>query len=431
MSRFDDRLEQGLGRIAEGATPSPDAWQAIQQRVADQANQPEMEVIMLQKKEPDPRRVRAWLVGSAAAVVLVIVGIVVLNDSDDEGNVVTGDPTSTPVPTETAEAQPTAEPEPTQSEDPEPTAEPVAEPTAQPAPEAPVVWVGEGSEWDFSVTYIDVSAAGPVGSNEDFAWVASQAETALATIDLATDRVVAETPIPAGARVTQFGFGSVWITHNDGTVSRFDPDSGTVVATIEVGAGALSWMQPGSSFVWVGDRLGRRVVAIDPATNEVAIATGIGAEPGAVKEEAHGVWVKGLDGSVYRLDPVTGDLVASVDTGSFANGAMMTSPEAVWAPFGSELIRVDPETNSVAATIDMSAAIGVDVRLGGIHFADRTIWVRYHHDNGTGIARVDPATNRVVAARDLRDGWASTGGMNVGPTTTWTFNPDAIARIDF
>ena len=34
MSGFDDRLEQGLLRIADRATPSPDAWEEIQARIA-------------------------------------------------------------------------------------------------------------------------------------------------------------------------------------------------------------------------------------------------------------------------------------------------------------------------------------------------------------------------------------------------------------
>lgn len=46
--------------------------------------------------------------------------------------------------------------------------------------------------------------------------------------------------------------GSVWVTnHCDGTVSRIDPDTDTVVKTIDVGF-YPQWWAAGGGFVWVG-----------------------------------------------------------------------------------------------------------------------------------------------------------------------------------
>ena len=101
MSGLNDRLQQGLGHIADRATPSPDAWSAIQTRIADQSEQPETEIIMLESNPHLPRRNRTttWLWSAAAAVVLIVGGIVVLNQgNDDPAAVFAGDDIETPEP---------------------------------------------------------------------------------------------------------------------------------------------------------------------------------------------------------------------------------------------------------------------------------------------------------------------------------------------
>jgi len=100
MSRFNERLEQDLGQIADKATPSPTAWDAIQSRIAEQADQPEMEIIMLQ---PDPlktRRPATWVLAAAAAVVVIVAGLSFVLFNDDPDTVRVTD-TTTEVPTPT------------------------------------------------------------------------------------------------------------------------------------------------------------------------------------------------------------------------------------------------------------------------------------------------------------------------------------------
>lgn len=82
MSGFDDGLRQDLSDIADRATPSPTAWEAIQTRIVEQA-EPEMEVIMLDKAPPPTPRSRLWIL-SAAAVLLLVGGITLLARSDDD-----------------------------------------------------------------------------------------------------------------------------------------------------------------------------------------------------------------------------------------------------------------------------------------------------------------------------------------------------------
>ncbi|RZV43584.1 MAG: hypothetical protein EX269_13020 [Acidimicrobiales bacterium] len=101
MSRFDDRLEQDMQHIADTATPSSTAWEAIQTRIAEQADHTELEITML---KPNPKTEPAvpvrMLMAAAAAILLVVVGLVaLLNDGEEQSLRVTETDTTVPATT--------------------------------------------------------------------------------------------------------------------------------------------------------------------------------------------------------------------------------------------------------------------------------------------------------------------------------------------
>jgi hypothetical protein len=100
MSRFNDRIEQDLSHIADRATPSPNAWEAIQSRIAEHADEPEMEIIMLDENRlQKPRSQRGWVLPAAAALIVIVGGAFALTRlGDGESPLVTS--TETPVTTE-------------------------------------------------------------------------------------------------------------------------------------------------------------------------------------------------------------------------------------------------------------------------------------------------------------------------------------------
>lgn len=99
MSRFDQRLEQDLGHIADKATPSPTAWESIQSRIADQADEPEMEIIMLQPDPPKTVSRSTWVLTAAAAVVFIVGGVIfALQSDDDTSSILLTDTTTVPTP---------------------------------------------------------------------------------------------------------------------------------------------------------------------------------------------------------------------------------------------------------------------------------------------------------------------------------------------
>jgi YVTN family beta-propeller protein len=70
-----------------------------------------------------------------------------------------------------------------------------------------------------------------------------------------------------GPRAVAVGANSVWVANNfDGTVSRIDPGTSTVTATIPTGRGP-SGVAVGARTVWVANEVDASLTRIDPATN--------------------------------------------------------------------------------------------------------------------------------------------------------------------
>lgn len=99
MSRFTDRIETDLEQIAEQASPSSNAWQAIQQRMAEPDTTRTGEIIMLTADDTEneaiaspPHRGRTWMAVAAAVAIVAVAAGVLLSGGDEEGLVVADQP---------------------------------------------------------------------------------------------------------------------------------------------------------------------------------------------------------------------------------------------------------------------------------------------------------------------------------------------------
>ena len=123
MTKFTDRLENDLGQIADQATPSPTAWQAIQQRMAEPEPNQETEIIML-TAEPEidqeiAERKRNWLaVAAAVAVAVIAAGVFAVSRGGDDELIVTDDPPVTDQDSSDEESAPSTTEAPTTTEAP-------------------------------------------------------------------------------------------------------------------------------------------------------------------------------------------------------------------------------------------------------------------------------------------------------------------------
>jgi len=239
--------------------------------------------------------------------------------------------------------------------------------------------VGAGALW-----------IGNLAPPAQFSWYTAS----ISRIDPAS-RVVTQTldlPRPAKGRAPFFpvpgvsqlavGAGSLWAINPNGTVSRFDAESGELQATVR-------------------------------ATATSGIAFGAG-----------GVWVVGDGPYLTRIDPKTNRPGGTIDVGATGLAGIATGAGSVWASAPEEGVvwRIEPGAQPVSRTI----AVGRGVV--ALAFGEGALWAANYAD-GT-IARIDPATNEVTRtlalpgnvqaiAAGAGSAWVSVvGGTSAGPLST-------------
>jgi streptogramin lyase len=220
-------------------------------------------------------------------------------------------------------------------------------------------------------------------------------------------KLVARIPVPSGGGMTA-GAGALWVANTfRHQVTRLDPNTNTVSATIQISDATL-----------------------DPLHGPTALAFGHGT-----------LWV--VDGAascscVHRIDPATNRIVETIVLGVATQGRIAPldialTPDAVWVAhrYGSELaldgavVRVDPTTNRVVALV----ALGSSPEGGGptgIAASTDAVWVGV--PSLKSVVRIDPATNEVVAT--IRGFTCLEGWLAADETGVWVADCDAVRRVD-
>jgi YVTN family beta-propeller protein len=275
------------------------------------------------------------------------------------------------------------------------------------------------------------------GSGSDA--IAVVAGDTVAVVDAGSNRVTSQ--IPVGRRPTSIAVGedAVWVINaDDKTISRIDPATqeerrfatGTTPSDLAVGEGAV-WVssgdepqQPPDTVTRVDPDTGAVVgqpTAL-PAARPVAPLTGVtsGGTSMAVGEGA--VWAIDPDGSVSRIDPSSGDVVATVQR--LSGNTIAVGEGAVWVVnTDSTVARIDPTTNQVDMTIDVAAE-----SLSAIAVGAGAVWVT--DPIGGAVWRIDPGGARVVLKTiDLEFGVV---GIAFGEGSVWVANAieGTVQRID-
>ena len=138
----------------------------------------------------------------------------------------------------------------------------------------------------------------------------------------------------------------MWVAdEHDGAITRVDPKTNRVVATIPIGGGGAQGpqiMTAGPGGVWVDfERLGS-VVRIDAATNKVGLLVPL---DGPVASDGTQVWIgvgKGPNGrpEVVRVDPVSGNVITSVDLDTSDISYLAVGLGSVWVLTTDGLFRI-------------------------------------------------------------------------------------------
>ena len=244
-------------------------------------------------------------------------------------------------------------------------------------------------------------------------------------IDPATNQVVARIALGSGndeidgITATK---SAVWVVDYDtSTVYRIDPKSGAVTATIRVGD-QPEGIVANELGVWVSNHHGGSVTRIDPATNRVVATISVSPTgedgPYGIALGFGSVWVgSGNISAVVRIDAETDKILATIPVVSpLYPGGLATTSDAIWvsgAHVSTSVIRIDPKTNSVAATIDLGGYTGSPFAV-----ADAPWFPVYGSQQLGGIARINPATNRVDQSLGLLPGFAG-GGVSLADGSVW------------
>lgn len=222
---------------------------------------------------------------------------------------------------------------------------------------------------------------------------------------------------------------SVWVSNepND-NVSRFDPKTNTVSATISLGAAKhpCSGLAAGFGSLWVPNCGDQTLSRVDLKTNAVtaSVPMTVANSEGGIATGAGSVWLMtDAKGTLARIDPATNAVVAEIYVAPGSYG-LAFGEGAVWVTSSdhNSVARVDPRTNLVVETI----TVGKTPRF--IAVGGGAVWT-INQGDGT-VSRIDPTSNKVTATIDV--GIPGNGGeIAVGEGSVWVTSFEfPLSRID-
>ncbi len=308
----------------------------------------------------------------------------------------------------------TATPSATASLPPRPTHSPTPEPTQNPLAGRLEAEISVPGGPDFPVQAFD--ALWVLAPDSD--------EPSVTRLDPTTNEVVAT--IPVGTRLCQAIGASpdaIWACGKDGLV-RIDPATNEVLGTIEFPTAQFFGYLPfGAGSLWAPSgevTLTDELVRIDPVTNAITdtIPLGFDAEWISFGEDA--IWLTDTKaGILWKLDPDTHNLtehatgltdpsVSAVGAGSIWL-AVNATREGAPDPADTTVVRIDHATGAVQAEI----ATGGTMFEGMLYADDETVWAR---SSRLFLAQIDPTTNEVV---DRIDSNQAGGSVIVAFDSLW------------
>jgi len=169
-------------------------------------------------------------------------------------------------------------------------------------------------------------------------------------------------PFPGVERVNGVTYDGecVWIATGD-KLSGLDPESGTVVRSIDVAAHAGTAFDGRHLFQIAEDRIQK----IDPQTGRVLAtipAPGDGGDSGLAWAEGT-LWVgQYRDRKIHQIDPQTGAVLRTIESNRFVTGVTWVDGElwhGTWEAEESELRRVDARTGEALERIEMPRGVAV------------------------------------------------------------------------
>lgn len=198
----------------------------------------------------------------------------------------------------------------------------------------------------------------------------------------------------------------------DAPATATPPASLTVGEAIPVGDFPIG-IAVGAGAVWVSNGYSHTVTRLDPATRQVTATIRVNPGPAQLAFGAGSAWVATQNGggernvggvsfalgSLLRIDPSTNTVVATIPIGARPK-AVVADDRDVWVTNFDDgtVTRIDAGTNQSVATIRVSDP--ETSRPSSIALGQDAVWVAISTGQGGGenaVVRIDPAVNDVVA----------------------------------
>lgn len=248
------------------------------------------------------------------------------------------------------------------------------------------VWAtnaGRVERWSRKGKLAEVAMSKPCGAMavlNGSLWVADCKENALVRID--TRKAVKTATIATGLASTGelnvvAGAGSIWVASDNttGAVSRIDPATNAVIATVKVDPGTW-YLAFGHGYLWAVSSDAQSIQRIDPATNAVTKRTALGKQPGFLAAGEGAVWIQEQgDGTVARIDPASGEVSGRVKVGAqLKYGDIDTGGGKVWLRTTEDqtFVMIDP------ASLAVEARIGKADGSGALRYTAKGLWTSAH-----------------------------------------------------
>jgi hypothetical protein len=237
--------------------------------------------------------------------------------------------------------------------------------------------------------------------------------------------VRSDVALPAGLSATRvaIGDGAVWVLASPpkawpSTLLRIDPATDRVIANTAL-EGRPWYVAVGGGSVWVGSPQSSTLQRVDASSNEVTAEISLpGDDVTALTADDQAIWAEVVQdrsdedrpnlASLVRIDPETDRIVATIlldgltgydDEIAIGVGAVWVAGVNQTGPSeerGADLVRIDPETNSVAAILPVQAfsvqagadAVWVTAPADGVNDS-------LHKPEAWVARRIDPATDEV------------------------------------
>jgi virginiamycin B lyase len=267
---------------------------------------------------------------------------------------------------------------------------------------------------------------------DEAAWVSNEPNNSVSRLDPKTNTVAATInlgPEKHPCSGLAAGFGSLWVPNcGDKTLMRIDLKSNAITATLPLTIGnSEGSIATGAGSVWIMTDAKGTLARIDPDTNSVVaeIVVASGSYGLAFGEGA--LWVTSSEhDSVSRVDPNTNLVAETIAVGKTPR-FIAAGAGAVWVlnQGDGSVSRIDPKTNKVAATIE----VGVPGPGGEIAVGEGSLWVTSFE---FPLSRIDPATNKVVqqfygpGGDSVRVGLGSVWLSNLRQGNVWRIDPRRI-----